>query len=128
MKCLAVLEGHAGQVSGALGLADDRILSWSGEKTLRLWDGKSGQCLAVLEGHFGWGRDALTLADERTRPLELDRLPDDEAVDFMRLHQPDRAFAAPEQEAAAREIVRELNGLSLPWNPPPSIWASATVG
>ena len=55
----------------------------------------------------------FTRAGADIRPLELDRLPDDQAVDLIRLHQPDRAFAAPEQEAAAREIVRELNGLTL---------------
>ena len=55
----------------------------------------------------------FTRAGADIRPLELDRLPDDQAVDLIRLHQPDRAFAAPEQEAAALEIVRELNGLTL---------------
>ena len=79
------------------------------------------QQLAILAGE-PWVRllyttreaDAdFTRAGADIRPLELDRLPDDQAVDLIRLHQPDRAFAAPEQEAAAREIVRELNGLTL---------------
>ncbi|MEI6605742.1 MAG: DUF4062 domain-containing protein, partial [Verrucomicrobiota bacterium] len=63
--CLAVFEGHSGPVMGALELADGRILSWSYDETLRLWDGKSGQCLAVLEGHSNEIRDALVLADGR---------------------------------------------------------------
>jgi hypothetical protein len=47
------------------------------------------------------------------RPLDLDRLPENQAVDLIRRYQPEQAFASPEHEAAAREIVRELSGLTL---------------
>ena len=69
--CLAVLEGHAGFVkgagfvSGALILTDGRLLSWSDDHTLRLWDSRSGECLAVLEGHTEWVWGALALAHEQ---------------------------------------------------------------
>ena len=49
--CLAVLEGHTADVNGALVLSDGRLLSWSGDETLRLWDRHSGACLAVFQGH-----------------------------------------------------------------------------
>lgn len=43
--CLRVLEGHTDGVNGVLSLPDGRLLSWSGDRTLRLWDGQSGQAL-----------------------------------------------------------------------------------
>ena len=49
--CLAVLEGHTAEIEGVQVLNDGRLLSWSRDKTLRLWAGQSGACLAVLEGH-----------------------------------------------------------------------------
>ena len=69
-RCQNVLEGHASGVTGALALADGRLLSWCGDlssidKTLRLWDGNSGECLAVLEGHASGVTGALVLADGR---------------------------------------------------------------
>jgi WD40 repeat protein len=69
-RCLAVLEGHASGVTGALPLADGRLLSWCGDlfsadRTLRLWDGNSGACLAVLEGHTSGVLGALALVDGR---------------------------------------------------------------
>ena len=63
--CLLVLEGHSHGVNGALILADDRILSWSFDKTLRLWDSFNGACLAVLKGHSDNVTGALALAGGR---------------------------------------------------------------
>ena len=63
--CLAVLEGHTADVNGALVLSDGRLLSWSDDKTLRLWDEQSGASLAVLKGHTNWVNGALELSDGR---------------------------------------------------------------
>ncbi|HPA17496.1 MAG TPA: DUF4062 domain-containing protein, partial [Verrucomicrobiae bacterium] len=63
--CLTVMEGHAGWVNSALALPGGRILSWSRDNTLRLWDGGSGAPLAVLERHVGNVRGALALGDDR---------------------------------------------------------------
>jgi len=45
---MAVFEGHTDRVSGALELANGRLLSWSRDKTFRLWNGHSGACLAAV--------------------------------------------------------------------------------
>ena len=46
--CLRVFEGHTGAVAGAELLPDGRILSWSGDSTLRLWDIARRDALKVL--------------------------------------------------------------------------------
>ena len=45
------LVGHTKDVNGVLLVPDGRILSWSMDHTLRLWDLTSAQPPAVLEGH-----------------------------------------------------------------------------
>ena len=57
--------------------------------------------------------DEFTQAGAKIRPFDLDRLPENQAVDLIRRYQPGQAFASPQHEAAAREIVRELSGLTL---------------
>jgi len=57
--------------------------------------------------------DEFTRAGAVVRPLDLDRLPENQPVDLIRRYQPGQAFATLEHEAAAREIVRELSGLTL---------------
>ena len=64
-RCLKVLEGHSAEVNGALALSDGQILSWSDDRTLRIWDVQSGQCIKVLKGHSGWVGGALALNDGR---------------------------------------------------------------
>jgi WD40 repeat protein len=57
----AVLEGHTHSVGGALLLSDGRVLSWSPDNTLRVWDTTSGASHAVLQGHRGTVNGALLL-------------------------------------------------------------------
>jgi WD40 repeat protein len=84
--CLAVLEGHAGRIEGALILPDCQILSWTGDTTFRLWN-RDGKPLAILEGHtrqiagalalfdgriISWsGDDTLRLWDHAGRPIDV---------------------------------------------------------
>jgi WD40 repeat protein len=58
------LIGHKRPVNGALELKDGRILSWSQDSSMRLWDGQSGECLM---GPIWSGTviGALELADGR---------------------------------------------------------------
>lgn len=58
-----LLAGHTSYVRGALGSSDGRLLSWSWDRTLRLWDGQSGTCQAVLSGHTDFITGALALSD-----------------------------------------------------------------
>ena len=71
--CLRVLEGHTRRVDGALELSDGRILSWSGDKTLRFWDGQSGAPLATLEGHTSSIFGAIQLPDGRILSWSADK-------------------------------------------------------
>jgi tetratricopeptide (TPR) repeat protein len=56
---------------------------------------------------------AFAAVGARIRPIDLDQLPEDHALDLIRLYQPDAAFASAAGEADAREIVRALGGLTL---------------
>ena len=55
----------------------------------------------------------FSMAGAEIRPLDLDRLPENQAVELIRRYQPGQTFVSPEHEVAAREIVRELSGLTL---------------
>lgn len=59
--CLRVFEGHSGNVNGVLDLTDGRIVSWSNDGTLRLWDVESGSVLRIFEGHSKSVTGALLL-------------------------------------------------------------------
>ena len=55
---------HDDVVTGAMQLADGRILSWSNDESLRLWNG-DGTPIAMLTGHTSSVRGAVQLADGR---------------------------------------------------------------
>jgi WD40 repeat protein len=52
-------------IVGAQVLSDGRVLSWSWDYTLRLWDGKSGAPLAVMVGNTSGVQGAQVLPDGR---------------------------------------------------------------
>lgn len=62
--CLRVLEGHTEFVWGAATLADGRVLSWSGDHSLRLWT-PDGSPLATLAGHTATVSGGRALDDGR---------------------------------------------------------------
>ena len=64
-ESLVVLEGHTDSVEGALSLADGRILSWSDDKTLRLWS-SVGEPLAVLD-NWEQNEEALVTWSQKHR-------------------------------------------------------------
>jgi WD40 repeat protein len=68
-----VLEGHANWVEGTLILPDGQLLSWSYDRTLRLWDAATGACSALLEGHTAWVDNARSLPDGRILSWSQDR-------------------------------------------------------
>ena len=53
-KCLKTLYGHSYWiVSVAYSPDGKRIISGSGDKTIKIWDANIGRCLNSLEGHSG---------------------------------------------------------------------------
>lgn len=63
--CLQVFEGHSDRVIGAKVLANGQILSWSQDKTARMWNADTGELVAILEGHRGASLETLSLGDSR---------------------------------------------------------------
>ena len=61
---LAKWEGLSG-VIGVIILKDGRVLTWSEDCTLRLWDGQTGCALATMTGHTGKILDVKVLDDGR---------------------------------------------------------------
>ena len=67
----APLTGHQASVHGALALADGRVLSWSADGTLRVWDLATGEG-ARFTGHEDAVDGALVLADGRVLSWSVD--------------------------------------------------------
>jgi WD40 repeat protein/serine/threonine protein kinase len=65
-RCLRTFEGHASSVlSICLSLDNRLVLSGSWDKTLRLWDVRTGQCLRIFEGHGSLVISACLSTDNR---------------------------------------------------------------
>ena len=58
-----MLHGHSSWVNGVLESSPGRIVSWSDDKTLRIWDASSSECLMVLIGHNDGVLGAIKLLD-----------------------------------------------------------------
>jgi WD40 repeat protein len=64
-SCVAKLEGHTDSINGALILTDGKILSWSKDKTLKIWDNNAFRCILTLEDHNTSVIGALEMMDGR---------------------------------------------------------------
>ncbi|MFT4978133.1 MAG: WD40 repeat protein, partial [Myxococcota bacterium] len=64
-KPAATLTGHKLDVFGVIPFGGDRLLSWSKDKTLRIWDLAASTCLHTLEGHAGDVTGAMIINDEQ---------------------------------------------------------------
>ncbi len=60
-----VFEGHADTVNGAIELSDGRILSWSEDCTLRIWDRNDSGVFIEMKGHTLAVIRAQELSDHR---------------------------------------------------------------
>jgi WD40 repeat protein len=60
---LQKLEGHTCPVRGALLIGGEKVLSWSGDCTLRIWSLEKGNELRKFEGHFKGVDGALLLGN-----------------------------------------------------------------
>ncbi|MEM7530953.1 MAG: CHAT domain-containing protein [Chloroflexota bacterium] len=51
-RVLGILDGHTARVNGAVWNADEsRVLTWSSDHTVNLWDGKRGRLIKELKRH-----------------------------------------------------------------------------
>lgn len=75
-KCshLGKLRGHSGPIRGAVQINDGRILSWSDDKTLRLWHPEKRICLLTMAGHNDGIGGAIQLRDGRIVSWSYPRL------------------------------------------------------
>ena len=71
--CVAVLEGHTLTVNGAQFLQNGRVLSWAGDRTLRLWT-REGEPLKIINKNARSVSDAQLLPNGRI--LSWSRSPD----------------------------------------------------
>lgn len=63
-ECKKIFNGHSGEVLHLLSLSDDRIVSGSGDNTLKVWQ-SDGQCLGTLKGHSSYVYCMIELKDGR---------------------------------------------------------------
>ncbi|KAJ1328871.1 COMPASS component SWD3 [Microdochium nivale] len=72
-----MLKGHSGRVESVVFSHDScRLASASDDKTVKVWDARTGLCLQTLQGHSGRVRSAVFSHDSR----QLVSVSDDETV------------------------------------------------
>lgn len=71
-EACVILIGHTKSVTDTTLLADGRIVSWSLDHTIRVWDAE-GQLYAVLDGHANEIMGAIQLIDGRVLSLSYDK-------------------------------------------------------
>jgi WD40 repeat protein len=69
---LRTLEGHTDRVTGVTEITGGKLLSWSFDKTLRLWNLKNGECELIFAGHENWVEHALPHPDGRIASWAFD--------------------------------------------------------
>jgi WD40 repeat protein/class 3 adenylate cyclase/GTPase SAR1 family protein len=79
VKLVRTLRGHTGWIGRIAWSPDGKMLaSPSADKTIRLWDAKTGECIRVLDGHKGavnsvafdvWGNALASGSDDKTITL-----------------------------------------------------------
>jgi len=65
LQVLHNLKGHTGAVSGAVQLIDGRILSYSVDKTFRIWNHESGALIKVVTDVPSWALGVQELTSDR---------------------------------------------------------------
>jgi WD40 repeat protein len=70
---LRILEGHTRPVMAVARLDERRVVSASGDRTLRVWDVERGATLAMLEGQTDWVRAVARLDERRVVSASGDR-------------------------------------------------------
>jgi WD40 repeat protein len=64
-----ILKGHTRNVSCVVVISDKYIVSGSWDKTIRVWDIKTGRCKYILSGHTEQINDIFVLSDEEPYSL-----------------------------------------------------------
>ncbi len=64
-ECIRTISGHKHEIRGLEKILDDRIVSCSQEKTIRIWDLNSGEWLKLLRGHENFVLSIVVFTDDK---------------------------------------------------------------
>jgi WD40 repeat protein len=108
---IKLLLGHGGRVLGALPLPEGRLLSWSADKTLRIWELEGGALAPELTRHERQVNGLLTLPDGRVLSWSADKT--------LRLWNADGTPIEPPLKGHTKYVMGALvlqNGRLLSWS------------